>query len=130
MKIAMVDTDDLIARLEDASEPTNDLRLDVARWCYENGVGGVNYDPELWLVRNGSHLDSVDAAMMLVPEGWDIEIVIRFERHAIPTRHTAKLYREETPNTMLAAGCSRTDTLAILLSRLAIQAHTSECPPS
>lgn len=60
----------LIARLEAASGPSDELALAVAEWCYENGgIGDVNYDPRMWIMQNDSHIYSIDVAMKLVPEG-------------------------------------------------------------
>jgi len=74
---------ELIAKLEAAQEPTDELRLAVAQWCYDNGgIGGVTYDPALWLVRRKSPLDSLDAAVALVPEGWSWKM--RFQPWARP----------------------------------------------
>lgn len=67
--------DELIRALEAATGPIDELELALATWCYENGaIGGVNYDPEMWLIRNGGHLSSIDAALSLVPPGAEYSI--------------------------------------------------------
>lgn len=61
--------EELIAALEKATGPSEELDLAVATWCFENGaIGGVNYDPQLWLLRNEGFVYSIDAAVTLVPE--------------------------------------------------------------
>lgn len=52
--------------------PSGEVDLAIATWCYRNGaVAGVNYDPVLWIERNGGEFTgSMDQAMALVPEGW------------------------------------------------------------
>jgi len=60
----------LIHRLEAATEDDNEYDLDnaIASWLYENARlcdALVNYDPPLWLIRNGGWVRSVDAAMAL-----------------------------------------------------------------
>ena len=60
----------LIERIEAASA-TDHLELDaidlaIAEWCYTGGAPGlVNYDPEMWLIRNGGWARSIDAALGL-----------------------------------------------------------------
>jgi hypothetical protein len=60
----------LIERIEAASA-TDHLELDaidlaIAEWCYTGGAPGlVNYDPEMWLIRNGGWASSTDAAVGL-----------------------------------------------------------------
>lgn len=60
----------LIAALEQATGPDWELDLAIARWCFAHGgVAGVDYDPELWRIRNGGEFtSSIDAALTLVPE--------------------------------------------------------------
>ena len=60
----------LIQRLEAATEDDNEHDLDnaIASWLYENArlCGAlVNYDPPLWLIRNGGWINSLDAAFKL-----------------------------------------------------------------
>lgn len=60
----------LIRQLEAATEDDNEHDLDnaIASWLYENArVCGalVNYDPPLWLIRNGGWVNSLDAAANL-----------------------------------------------------------------
>jgi hypothetical protein len=68
----------LIERIEAASA-TDHAELDaidlaIAEWCYTGGAPGlVNYDPEMWLIRNGGWARSIDAAVGLaerVLPGW------------------------------------------------------------
>lgn len=74
--------DDLIARLE-AGDDADDRDERLARWLYENpGICGglVNYDPMLWLERNGGWTTSLDAALALaervLPEHGPIDLTI------------------------------------------------------
>ena len=50
------------------------IDLAIAEWCYTGGAPGlVNYDPEMWLIRNGGWARSIDAAVALaerVLQGW------------------------------------------------------------
>jgi hypothetical protein len=66
----------LIAAMEKATGPDHDLDLAIARWCFESGgIAGVDYDPELWLIRNGGEFTGlIDAALTLVPESayWNL----------------------------------------------------------
>ena len=67
--------DELIEALEAATGPSDALDLAIAEWCYCNGaVAGVNYDPELWLMRHEGFCGSLDGALTLVPEGafWNV----------------------------------------------------------
>lgn len=61
----------LIERLTKAEAGSDDLDLAIAEWCFANGaIAGVNYDPQLWIIRNGGEFTtSVDTALALVPEG-------------------------------------------------------------
>jgi hypothetical protein len=60
---------ELAERCERASGPVEALDLAIATWCYENGwVAGVNYDPKLWIIRNGGFTESIDAAVSIVPK--------------------------------------------------------------
>lgn len=60
--------EELIAALEKARGPSEELDLAVATWCFENGaIGGVNYYPQLWLLRNEGFVYSIDAALTLFP---------------------------------------------------------------
>lgn len=62
---------DLAARVEAAEGGDDALDLAIAEWCFGAGaVAGVNYDPQLWLLRNEGFSGSLDAALTLVPEGW------------------------------------------------------------
>ena len=67
---------ELIAALEAAKGPSDDLDLATAEWCYQNGgIAGVNYDPQLWVWRRGGNFTSIiDAALTLVPEGYQAVI--------------------------------------------------------
>jgi hypothetical protein len=60
----------LVERIE-AVRATDHAELDaidlaIAEWCYNGGAPGlVNYDPEMWLIRNGGWARSIDAAVAL-----------------------------------------------------------------
>lgn len=71
---------ELIAALEKATGPSEELDEAIATWCYEHGaIAGVNYDPVLWLMRNEGFTHSIDAALTLVPEG------LRWRVSGVPT---------------------------------------------
>ncbi len=60
----------LIERIEAASADDHAeidvIDLAIAEWCYTGGAPGlVNYDPEMWLIRNGGWARSIDAAVAL-----------------------------------------------------------------
>jgi hypothetical protein len=43
----------LVARVK-SGEMTDTLKRDLTVFFYQNGhIGGVNYDPDLWIIRNG-----------------------------------------------------------------------------
>jgi hypothetical protein len=72
----MTSAADLLAlaeRVEALTGPDDAVDLAIAEWCYANGgVAGVNYDPQLWVIRHGGEFTaSLDAAMSLVPDGYD-----------------------------------------------------------
>lgn len=69
--MAEIDLNDLADRVERLEGSDYAIELEIATWCYENGsIAGVNYDPRMWLERNGGGFTySIDAAMTLVPEG-------------------------------------------------------------
>lgn len=55
----------------EASQCRSDkLNFEIATWCYENGaVAGVDYVPQMWVLRNGGDFtSSLDAAMTLKPD--------------------------------------------------------------
>lgn len=58
---------ELALACERATGPSDALDLSIAEWCYSNGaVAGVNYDPRMWIERNGGEFTrSLDAAMTL-----------------------------------------------------------------
>ena len=68
---------DLIARVESAEGADRELDAAIVEWLYKERInlapfypGPINYDPRLWQERYGfSPTGSLDAAMMLVPEG-------------------------------------------------------------
>lgn len=68
----------LVERIEAASatdHPELDaIDLAIAEWCHAGGAPGlVNYDPEMWLIRNDGWVRSIDAAVALadrVLQGW------------------------------------------------------------
>lgn len=68
----------LVERIEAASatdHPELDaIDLAIAEWCHAGGAPGlVNYDPEMWLIRNDGWVRSIDAAVALaerVLPGW------------------------------------------------------------
>ena len=74
---------DLIERIEAASGPDRGTDLAIAEFAFDQRIpppcyGGrpTNYDPRMWLARHGwSPTASIDAALTLVPEGfeWSLE---------------------------------------------------------
>lgn len=71
---------ELAERVEAATGPSHELDLAIADACYTHGIGGVNYDPALWVERYGGHSGSIDAAMTLAISGVSAADVLR---HAI-----------------------------------------------
>lgn len=63
---------ELAERVEKLEGQDDEVDLAIAVWCYENGgIAGVNYDPKLWIERNGGEFTaSMDAALSLVPEAF------------------------------------------------------------
>jgi hypothetical protein len=63
----------LLQRLQDASEGSRELDLELAKYAFEKRIpmdpfyaGAINYDYELWTDHYGwSPTDSIDAAMTL-----------------------------------------------------------------
>lgn len=86
----------LIARLEATEGPSDEIDFDLARWLYANpSMCGalVNYDPELWVIRNGGWTDSVNAALVLaewVFPGWYVGVQPWF--HTDPDRVMSRAY--------------------------------------
>ena len=73
----MTDRSNLAARIEAAGGPDLELDLMIAKWAQEQRIdmtplypGPINYDVDLWIHRHDFFpTASLDAAMMLVPEG-------------------------------------------------------------
>jgi hypothetical protein len=74
----------LIERVEAADGPDRDIELAIVKFAYAKrwvGLcgyeGRINYGPLLWADRYGAHFtSSLDAALTLVPEGWQRSIWI------------------------------------------------------
>lgn len=56
----------LALRCEEADGPDHDLDLALANAIYPRPP--VNYDPELWLIRHGGIVDSIDAIVALIEQ--------------------------------------------------------------
>lgn len=114
---------DLARRVEAAGWPGRELDLAIATASYELGFpifgARVNYDPALWLERNGTITDSLDAALTLVPQGcW-----VRLDRW--PGRKaTASV--QPIRETHVAASCAEAATPALALCAAALRARLTE----
>lgn len=86
--------DELIERLERATEPSHELDVAIAAWCHRNGgLCDVTYDPELWVIRNGGHTGSIDAALSLVPDGYGWQVGRPIQDYGA-TGYYATVFRE------------------------------------
>ena len=112
--------EELIAALERAEGPSDDLDLAIARWCLTNGcIAGVDYDPELWLIRNGGEFTfSIDAALSLVPDGWHATI------NARPDWPTVELNEFPLPCRSVKLLHARTASIALCIAALKARAAT------
>jgi hypothetical protein len=76
---------ELAERCEAGDGPDDALAMAIVRLDYDTpgGIGlGCNYDPVLWMDRHGlDPVTSMDAAMMLIPDGRHTEIAMQ-DRHS------------------------------------------------
>ena len=120
----------LIERIEAASAADH-AELDaidraIAEWCRAGGAPGlVNYDPDLWLERNGGWVRSIDAAVALadrVLPGW-VWIV---RSPDLLMEVDAKAYAEITAPDDNASDCADASTPALALVAAVLRAKEVE----
>ena len=120
----MMTREELIAALQAAKEPSESLDLAIAEWCFENGgVGGINYDPEWWVARNGGFTGSVDGTLALMPSGCAY-ILGRSKTQPDEPQFGAQVFRDMSGLEVLGEGESDAH-LAIALLLAILQARAA-----
>ena len=86
------------------------IDLAIAEWCYSGGAPGlVNYDPEMWLIRNGGWARSIDAAVALAERVVGGEHALTLLQDVLADHNAGGLATSDIPLRLCAAVLKATE---------------------